>query len=486
MVAGSDRKAKVHLHTDTPARAFRVLEGFATVTGQRRTTWSSSAAWPSIRAAPCSGGLRLRPPRGGAPCPAGGAGSPDHRDGRGELPGPGRPFLRGFLRPPAHARNRPVHQPALGRGLSPQGGHRAGLRPGGGLPGPVGPRSRAPWRRGGARLPRGRIPAGSRWSTPGPSRRATPPGRKGRRGCRGRLRRGDRRPRRGPEAPAPAPRGRPGPLGPDQSGRLHGMKVLAARAFRASAGHHGERGEEPRGFRGHVRGRGERPRRPGPDAPQGGLRSRRAEGRIRRPGDPGGPRGQPRRGGGPGAGSGCGLRALPGSRHRGRIAGPGPPRGPRALALAALLPEEGSGDRSRRGPGPLLPPGLLPDQHRCRKGVLPPGHPGGGLGQRRRHERLPGLRVEGRRPGGPGRRGKGVAAALLASAWPRAPPSRTPSAWPAAPRPRSATCGQSSRASGAGRAWPPRRAPWPPSHRCPSWLPWPPSPWASCPRASCP
>ncbi len=35
VVAGSDRKAKVHLHTDTPARAFRVLEGFAKVTGQK-------------------------------------------------------------------------------------------------------------------------------------------------------------------------------------------------------------------------------------------------------------------------------------------------------------------------------------------------------------------------------------------------------------------------------------------------------------------
>ncbi len=35
VAAGSARKAKVHLHTDTPARAFRVLEGFARVTGQK-------------------------------------------------------------------------------------------------------------------------------------------------------------------------------------------------------------------------------------------------------------------------------------------------------------------------------------------------------------------------------------------------------------------------------------------------------------------
>ena len=34
-VAGSDRKAKVHLHTDKPAHAFRVLEAFAKVTGQK-------------------------------------------------------------------------------------------------------------------------------------------------------------------------------------------------------------------------------------------------------------------------------------------------------------------------------------------------------------------------------------------------------------------------------------------------------------------
>lgn len=35
VVAGSTRKAKVHLHTDTPARAFRVLEEFAKVTAQK-------------------------------------------------------------------------------------------------------------------------------------------------------------------------------------------------------------------------------------------------------------------------------------------------------------------------------------------------------------------------------------------------------------------------------------------------------------------
>lgn len=35
VAAGSARRAKVHLHTDTPARAFRVLEGFARVTGQK-------------------------------------------------------------------------------------------------------------------------------------------------------------------------------------------------------------------------------------------------------------------------------------------------------------------------------------------------------------------------------------------------------------------------------------------------------------------
>ncbi len=35
VVAGSGRKAKVHIHTDTPARAFRILEGFGTVSAQK-------------------------------------------------------------------------------------------------------------------------------------------------------------------------------------------------------------------------------------------------------------------------------------------------------------------------------------------------------------------------------------------------------------------------------------------------------------------
>ena len=35
VVAGSDRKAKIHVHTDAPARAFRMLEGFGTVTSQK-------------------------------------------------------------------------------------------------------------------------------------------------------------------------------------------------------------------------------------------------------------------------------------------------------------------------------------------------------------------------------------------------------------------------------------------------------------------